>query len=262
MTATTSDRTSANAGVVLASLAAGQPVMALDTSVMNVSMVQVANDVGTDITGIQTAITLYALVMASLMITGGKVGQILGRKRAFMLGGVVYGAGSLTTAFAPSLPVLLVGWSLLEGIGVALIPPAIVALVASNFGADDRPKAYGMIAAAASMALAAGPLIGGLCTTYLSWRVVFVGEVVVLAGVLSFARRMDDVAPEPGCGSTSSARSGRSSASARWCSVRRSSPTMTCAARCVPRGSTPTRPTRSPRSTPRAAWPRSNERWP
>ncbi|MEI8050685.1 MAG: MFS transporter, partial [Actinomycetes bacterium] len=121
------------AGLVLITLAAGQFLMTLDSSVMNVSISQVAADIGTTITGIQTAITLYTLVMASLMITGGKIGSIIGRRRAFAIGLVIYGAGSLTTALAPSLTVLMIGWSFLEGIGAALIMPAIVALVAGNF---------------------------------------------------------------------------------------------------------------------------------
>ena len=123
----------AGSGFVLLVLAGGQFLMTLDSSVMNVSIRQVAADVGTTVTGIQTAITLYTLVMASLMITGGKVGAIVGRRRAMSLGLVIYGAGSLTTALAPNLGVLLAGWSVLEGIGAALIMPAIVALVAGNF---------------------------------------------------------------------------------------------------------------------------------
>jgi MFS family permease len=110
----------AGATSVLVTLAAGQFLMTLDTSVMNVAIATVAEDVGTDVTGIQTAITLYTLVMATLMITGGKVGAIVGRKRAFAIGCVIYGAGSFTTAIAPSLPVLLIGWSFLEGVGAAL----------------------------------------------------------------------------------------------------------------------------------------------
>jgi MFS family permease len=113
---------------------------------MNVSIATVAEDLGTTVTGIQTAITLYVLVMASLMITGGKVGQILGRKRAFAIGCVIYGCGSLTTAMAPNLAVLMLGWPVLEGAGAALIMPAIVALVASIFARDQRPRAYGLVA--------------------------------------------------------------------------------------------------------------------
>ena len=163
--------------------------MILDSSVMNVSMATVAKDVGTTVTGIETAITLYTLVMASFMITG-KIGQIVGRKRAFAIGCVLDGCGSLTTAIAPSLGVLLVGWSCLEGIGAALILPAIVALVASNFAQDGRLRAYGLVASAGAMAVAVGPIIGGLFTTYLSWRYVFAGEVVIVVVVLFLARRM------------------------------------------------------------------------
>lgn len=180
-------------GAVLLTLASGQFLMALDSSVMNVSIATVASDLGTTVTGIQTAITLYMLVMASLMITGGRVGQILGRRRAFALGCAIYGAGSLVTSLAPNLTVLLIGWSLLEGVGAALIMPAIVALVASNFGRADRPRAYGLVAAAGAIAVAVGPLIGGLLTTYATWRWVFAGEVVVVMGILVLARRMRDV---------------------------------------------------------------------
>jgi MFS family permease len=156
----------------------------------------VAKDVGTTVTGIQTAITFYTLVMASLMITGGKVGQILGRKRAFAIGCVVYGCGSLITALAGNLAVLIAGWSVLEGAGAALIMPAIVALVASNFGRDQRPRAYGLVASAGAIAVAAGPLIGGLLTTYASWRWVFAGEVLVVLSILGLTRHIADFPPE------------------------------------------------------------------
>ena len=183
---------------VLLTLASGQFLMALDSSVMNVSIATVAEDLGTTVTGIQTAITLYTLVMASLMITGGKIGQIMGRKRAFALGCIIYGAGSLTTSVAPNLTVLLIGWSLLEGMGAALIMPAIVALVASNFGRAERPKAYGLVAASAAIAVAVGPVIGGLLTTYASWRYVFAGEVIIVLVILVYARRMQDAPREEG----------------------------------------------------------------
>ena len=186
------------ARIVLLTLASGQFLMTLDSSVMNVSIATVAKDVGTTVTGIQTAITFYTLVMAALMITGGKLGQILGRKRAFEIGCIIYGSGSLVTALAHSLTVLMIGWSFLEGVGAALILPSIVALVASNFGRAERPRAYGLVAAAGAIAVAAGPLIGGLFTTYLSWRWVFVGEVLVVLTILMLARRMADTPPEEG----------------------------------------------------------------
>lgn len=183
--------TAASAGAtVLLTLAAGQFLMTLDSSVMNVSIATVAQDVGTTVTGIQGAITAYTLVMAALMITGAKIGALIGRKRAFAIGCVIYGLGSLTTALAPSLPVLLLGWSFLEGVGAALILPAIVALVASNFPVERRAAAYGLVAAAGAIAVAVGPLIGGFATTYFSWRWVFVGEDVIVVAILVLARRI------------------------------------------------------------------------
>jgi MFS family permease len=178
--------------LVLITLASGQFLMTLDSSVMNVAIATVAKDVGTTVTGIQTAITLYTLVMAMLMIPGGKVGSLIGRRRAFSIGCVIYGAGSLTTALAQNLTVLIVGWSILEGIGAALILPAIVALVAGNFAPEGRPRAYGLVMAAGAIAVALGPLIGGIATTYFSWRYVFVGEVLIVLVILALARRIQD----------------------------------------------------------------------
>jgi MFS family permease len=187
---------SAAAGLILFTLCAGQFLMMLDTSVMNVSIATVASDVGTTVSGIQTAITLYTLVMAAFMITGGKIGQIIGRKRAFAIGCVIYGCGSFTTSISTSLPMLLIGWSCLEGLGAALILPAIVALVASNFGRGERPRAYGLVAAAAAIAVAVGPIVGGLFTTYLSWRYVFAGEVLIVISILFLVRRISGGAEE------------------------------------------------------------------
>jgi MFS family permease len=197
MTATTSaSERAAGASLVLLTLAAGQFLMTLDSSVMNVSIATVAKDVGTTVTGIQGAITAYTLVMAALMITGAKIGSMIGRKRAFAIGCVIYGCGSFTTALATSLPVLLIGWSFLEGVGAALILPAIVALVAGNFETARRPAAYGLVAAAGAIAIAVGPLIGGFATTYFSWRWVFAGEVVVVLVILVLVRRIADAPPE------------------------------------------------------------------
>ncbi|MFJ7266902.1 MFS transporter [Streptomyces sp. NPDC099050] len=182
----------AGAGVVLLTLAAGQFLMALDSSVMNVSIATVADDIGTTVTGIQGAITAYTLVMAMFMIPGGKVGALIGHKKAFLIGCVIYGCGSLMTALAPNLSVLLLGWSFLEGLGAALILPAIVALVAGNFTVERRPGAYGLVAASGAVAIAIGPIIGGVATTYFSWRWVFAGEVVIVLAILVFARRTAD----------------------------------------------------------------------
>ena len=198
MSQTTASGAGAAAKAVLITLAAAQFVMILDASVMNVSIATVAKDLGTTVTGIQTAITMFTLVMASLMITGGKMGAILGRKRAFTIGCVIYGCGSLTTALSPNLAVLMFGWSFLEGVGAALVMPAIVALVASNFGRADRPRAYGIVMAGGAIAVAVGPLIGGLFTTYWSWRYVFVGEVLIIGFVLLLNRRTADTPTEEG----------------------------------------------------------------
>jgi MFS family permease len=186
----------AGATLVLLTLASGQFLMTLDTSVMNVSIATVAEDVDTTVTGIQGAITAYTLVMASLMITGAKIGALIGRKRAFAIGCVIYGCGSLTTALSPSLPVLLFGWSFLEGVGAALILPAIVALVAGNFPTERRPAAYGLVAAAGAIAVAIGPLVGGFFTTYSSWRWVFAGEVLIVFVILLLTRRIADAPAE------------------------------------------------------------------
>jgi len=196
LTSKLESKAAAAAGLILFTLCAGQFLMMLDTSVMNVSIATVASDVGTTVSGIQTAITLYTLVMAAFMITGGKIGQIIGRKRAFAIGCVIYGCGSFTTSISTSLPMLLIGWSCLEGLGAALILPAIVALVASNFGRGERPRAYGLVAAAAAIAVAVGPIVGGLFTTYLSWRYVFAGEVLIVISILFLVRRISGGAEE------------------------------------------------------------------
>ena len=139
----------AGAMLVLVTLCAAQFLMTLDTSVMNVAIATVAKDCNTTVTGVQTAITLYALVMAALMITGGKIGALIGRKRAFSIGCVIYGAGSFTTSLAHSLTVLIIGWSFLEGVGAALILPAVAATSATTAGRisaaptpsrNDQPK--------------------------------------------------------------------------------------------------------------------------
>ena len=177
-------------------LASAQFIMVLDSSVMNVSISQIVADLNTTVTGVQSAITMYTLVMAAFMLVGAKLGDILGRDRAFGLGLAVYGLGSLITSLSPNLTVLLIGWSGIEGLGAVLVIPAIAALTAANYQGKDRAFAYGMIGGAAGAAIAAGPLIGGYVTTTWSWRYVFVGEVVVVIAVLIVHRRMKR-APKP-----------------------------------------------------------------
>ncbi len=123
---------------VLIILGTAQFLMVLDTSVMNVSISQLVKDFHTEVTAIQAVITLYTLVMAAFMITGGKLGDMLGRRRAFVIGLVVYGVGSALTASAPVLWVLTLGWSVIEGLGASLVLPALAALVASTYSGRDR----------------------------------------------------------------------------------------------------------------------------
>ncbi|GAA1928463.1 MFS transporter [Microbacterium aoyamense] len=182
---------------VLVLLAVSQFVMILDSTVMNVSISTVAADLGTDISGMQAAITFYALTMAAFMLTGGKLGDKWGRSRAFRVGSIVYGIGSLTTALSPNLTVLMLGWSLVEGLGAVLVIPAIAALAAINYSGRERIVAFSALGAVTGFAAAAGPLIGGLVTTYASWRYVFVGETIVMIIVLLVSGRIRDVEPDP-----------------------------------------------------------------
>lgn len=177
------------AGPILAILATTQFLMTLDTSVMNVSIATLVEDLDTSVTTIQGIITAYTLVMAAAMISGGKLGIIIGQRRALRLGLVIYGAGSAVTAIAPNALVLLLGWSLLEGLGAALIMPTVTGIVAETFDRSSRTRAYGTIAAASAIAIAVGPIVGGLATTYASWRLVFVAEVII-AGLLLVGTRV------------------------------------------------------------------------
>ncbi|MFJ3670266.1 MFS transporter [Streptomyces sp. NPDC090106] len=165
-------------------LGTAQFLMVLDTSVMNVSVSQLVEDFDTEVTAIQAVITLYALVMAAFMIIGGRFGDILGRRRMFFLGLVVYAVGSALTAVAPTLWVLTLGWSVIEGLGAAMVLPAMAALVAESYRGKDRAVAYAVIGGLAGAGIAVGPLLGGWVTTYLTWRLVFAGEVVIVVAVL------------------------------------------------------------------------------
>jgi MFS family permease len=178
--------------LVIIILAISQFVMILDSTVMNVSISTVAKDLGTTISGMQAAITFYALTMAALMLTGGKMGTIWGSHKAFKVGSVVYGIGSLITALSPSLGSLLFGWSLVEGLGAILVIPAIAALAAVNYKGKDRIVAFSILGAATGLAAAVGPIIGGFVTTYLSWRYVFAAETMIMAGVLLLSGKIRD----------------------------------------------------------------------
>jgi len=173
-------------------LSLAQFLMVLDQAVMNVAISQLVEDFDTTVTTIQGVITFYALVMATLMITGGKIGDIVGRRRAFVVGLTIYGIGSALTAASWNVASLIVGWSVLEGIGAALVLPALVALLAANYQGRDRITAFGVIGGVAGVGIAAGPIVGGFFTTNLSWRWVFVGEVIVACIIVLSARVIVD----------------------------------------------------------------------
>ncbi|WP_265520347.1 MFS transporter [Oerskovia flava] len=176
----------------LVALAIAQFVMVLDQSAMNVSISALVADFDTSVTTIQAVITLYCLVMAMFMLTGGKIGDIIGRRRTFVIGLIIYAAGSAVTALAPSVAILALGWSVLEGIGAALVLPALVALIAGNFEGASRKVAYAVIGGVAGAGIAVGPILGGWATTEYSWRIIFAGEVLLVALILAMTPKVVD----------------------------------------------------------------------
>ena len=147
--------------VVLAVLSAAMFVYVIDTTLMNVSISALVEDLNTTVGEVQTAITLYTLTMASFMLTGGKLGDIWGSKRAFRIGLIIYAIGTTITAFSQNIGMLIIGWSILEGLGSALIVPAINTLVRANYKGSKRASAYGTLFGVAAAGAAFGPLIGG-----------------------------------------------------------------------------------------------------
>ena len=190
------DTKTSKGGAALVALATAQFLMVLDQSVMNVSISQLVKDFDTTVTTIQAVITLYCLVMAMLILTGAKIGDIIGRRRAFVIGLIIYACGSALTAASQTVAVLALGWSVLEGIGAALVFPALAALIAGNFEGTRRKAAYAVIGGVAGAGIAVGPIVGGWATTELTWRVVFVGEVFIAAFILIMTRKVKD-APGP-----------------------------------------------------------------
>lgn len=173
-------------------LGSAQFVMVLDGTVMNVSISTVVDDLDTTVAAMQGAITFYTLTMAAFMLLGAKLGDVWGRRRAFVIGSCVYAVGSLVTAVSPNVQTLFLGWSVIEGLGAVLVIPAIAALVADNYQGRERVTAFAVIGAVSGAAVAAGPLIGGFVTTYFDWRYVFAAEVVIMIGVVLCARIITD----------------------------------------------------------------------
>lgn len=177
-------------------LALAQFVMVLDSTVMNVSISTVVKDLDTTVNAMQAAITFYTLTMAAFMLIGAKLCAKWGLTRAFVIGSIVYAIGSLITGLSQNILQLFVGWSVIEGLGAVLVIPAIASLIAATYKGKDRVTAFAIIGGVSGAAAAAGPLIGGYVTTYLSWRYVFFAEVIIMAFVLLFARGFKASKPE------------------------------------------------------------------
>jgi EmrB/QacA subfamily drug resistance transporter len=168
-------------------------VLVVDTSLMNVSISSVVEDLDATVSGVQSAIALEALVSAAFILIGSKVADLIGRKRGYVLGLLGYAAGALSMAFAQNVLTILLCWAILGGLGAALLLPSMQSLIHGNFEGAAQTKVYAMVGAAAAIAAAVGPLIGGFITTYLSWRVAFLGEALVIAVVLSGIGLVRDV---------------------------------------------------------------------
>lgn len=170
-------------------LALAQFVMVLDSTVMNVSISAVVKDLDTTVNALQSAITFYTLTMAAFMLIGAKLCAKWGLLRAFVIGSIVYGIGSFITGLSQNIQTLMIGWSVIEGLGAVLVIPAIASLIAVNYRGKDRITAFAVIGGISGAAAAAGPLIGGYMTTYLSWRYVFFAETVIMIIVLLMSRK-------------------------------------------------------------------------
>ena len=174
-------------------LAAAMFVLVVDTSLMNVSISAVVRDLDTTVSGVQSAIALEALVSAAFILIGSKVGDLFGRKRAYVLGLLGYATGALAMALAQNLFAIIFFWAIIGGLGASLLLPAMQSLIHGNFTGAAQKKAYALVGAAAAIAAAVGPLLGGFITTYLSWRVAFLLEDLVIAIVLLGIRLVRDV---------------------------------------------------------------------
>ena len=174
-------------------LAMAMFVLVVDTSLMNVSISAVVEDLDTTVSGVQSAIALEALVSAAFILIGGKVGDLYSRKRAYVLGLLGYAVGAVAMTLAQDLTAIIVFWAIIGGLGASLLLPAMQSLIHGNFEGAARTRVYALVGAAAAIAAAVGPLLGGFITTYLSWRVAFLLEAVAIAVVLSGIKLVRDV---------------------------------------------------------------------
>ena len=174
-------------------LAMAMFVLVVDTSLMNVSISSVVHDLDTTVSGVQSAIALEALVSAAFILIGSKVGDLIGRKRAYVLGLLGYAIGALAMALSQSLTAVIVFWAVIGGLGASLLLPAMQSLIHGNFEGAAQKQAYALVGAAAAIVAAVGPLLGGFITTYLSWRIAFLLEDVIIVVVLCGIRLVHDV---------------------------------------------------------------------
>jgi EmrB/QacA subfamily drug resistance transporter len=168
-------------------------VLVVDTSIMNVSISSVVHDLHTTVSDVQSAIALEALVSAAFILIGSKVGDLIGRKRAYVLGLLGYAIGAVAMTLAQSVAAIIVFWALIGGLGASLLLPAMQSLIHGNFEGEAQTRVYAQVGAAAAIAAAIGPLLGGAITTYLSWRIAFLLEAIVIAVVLSGISLVRDV---------------------------------------------------------------------
>src|SRR6478735_5173450 len=174
-------------------LAMAMFVLVVDTSIMNVSISAVVKDINSTVSDLQATIALEALVSAAFILIGGKVGDLIGRKRAYILGLCAYALGAIAMTLAQSIVPILIFWALIGGLGASLLLPAMQSLIHGNFDGDDRKRVYAFVGASAAIAAAVGPLLGGFITTFLSWRVAFLLEAIIIAIVLSGIKLVHDV---------------------------------------------------------------------
>lgn len=170
-------------------------IIVLDSSAMNVAITTLVVELNTTLSSIQAIIALYALIIASFMLLGSKIQDILGRKKTFLLGLLIYGTGTIISTFSVNATMLMVGWAFFEGIGAALMLPATTTLVSSSYEGKDKVTAFGIWGGIAAMGAAIGPIIGGIFTTFLTWRLVFGSELIFIVAILLFRHYLTESKP-------------------------------------------------------------------
>ena len=165
-------------------------IIVIDTTIMNVSISVLVVDLDTTVTGVQSAISIYAMVMASLMLIGGRLSDVIGTRRTFLIGLIIYSVGTTIASLSTSLPMMIFGWSVLEGVGSALMIPTLQVLLRKTYSGAELAFSYGIVSAVAAVGAALGPIVGGFFTTFVSWRWAFRTELVIAVIVLVMVRTL------------------------------------------------------------------------